>query len=92
VRTHHKRVPRFTYLSYSSREASTASKNSPIPLPVTLDTPTACYPQTPGLSQGKVTAYLEVLVELVEYQAHAIHEAVHVRWFALFVARVTMGS
>ena len=84
--------PQLTYLSYSSREASTASKNSSIPSPVTLDTPTACCPQVSGLSQGKATAYLEVLVELVEYQAHAIHEAVHVRRFALFVARVAMGG
>ena len=82
----------FTYLSYSSREASTASKNSSIPLPVTLDTPTACRPQAPMLSQGNLTAYLEVLVELVEHQAHTIHKAVHVRWLALFVARVAMGS
>jgi len=84
--------PQFTYLSYSSREASTALKNSSIPSPVTLDTPTACCLQVSGLSEGKATAYLEVLVELVEYQAHAVHEAVHVCRFALFVTCVTMGS
>ena len=81
-----------TYLSYSSLEASTASKNSLIPLPVTLDTPTACCPQTPRLSQENVKSYLEVLVELVKYQTHAIHKAVHVRRFALFIARITVGS
>ena len=32
---------RKTYFSYSSLDASTASKNSLIPSPVTLDTPTA---------------------------------------------------
>ena len=31
-----------TNFSYSVREASTASKNSLIPAPVMLDTPTAC--------------------------------------------------
>jgi hypothetical protein len=82
----------FTYLSYSSREASTASKNSLIPSPVTLDTPTAWRTQIPRLSQGDATAYLEVLVKFVEYQTHAVHEAVHVRRFTLFVIRIAVGS
>ena len=84
--------PVSTYLSYSSREASTASKNSLIPLPVTLETPTAYCPQVPRLSQGNVKTYLEVLVELVKYQTHAIHKAVHIRRFALFIARIAVGG
>lgn len=37
-------------------------------------------------------AHPEVFVELVEHETHTIHEAVHVRRFALFVARVTVRS
>ena len=36
--------------------------------------------------------YREVLVELVEYETHTIHEAVHVRRFALFVVCVAVRS
>lgn len=62
------------YLSYSSRDASTASKNSATPSPVILDTPTACQKIRGCKIWGLDLAFhLKVLVKFVQHQTHAVH-------------------
>jgi hypothetical protein len=80
-----------TDFSYSSREASTAWKNSATPSPVTLDTPTDWESETrqPDEKPGGGTN-LEMLVKLVQDKAHAIHETVHVSRCTLVVRRALM--
>lgn len=33
-----------------------------------------------------------MLIKFVQYEAHAVHKAVHVRWFAFRIRRTAMGS
>lgn len=71
---------------YSFLASSTASKNSGIPSPVIAETPTACAtPSAPLISRfpRQEWAHSQVLIELVQYETHAVHEAVHVPWSAL---------
>jgi hypothetical protein len=53
-------------LSYSSREASTAWKNSVIPSPVTLDTPTDWESYDLEAKRKTTTTDLEMLVKLIQ--------------------------
>lgn len=69
------------HLLYSFLASSTASKNSGIPSPVIADTPTACSEVISSTPPAKAPpTYPQVLVKLVEHQAHAVHQAVHVPW------------
>ena len=76
--------------SYSSREASTAWKNSATPSPVMLDTPTDWESENLELKVKGEDTNLEMLVKLIQDEAHAIHETVHIRRGTLVVGRALM--